>query len=258
MKSDYYDQLQKTLNVWPAWYFYAIQDIKNKYARSVIGPLWITITISVTIFAMGPLYSLIFSTSGSNYYLHLSTGLVFWFYISGSLSDACNAFIGNEAFIKQTKLPLFTYISRSTIRNSIILIHNLLIVFLIYFFEGKYSLKILFLIPNFLLVTSVLFFSSYLIAYVCARFRDVVPLISNLLQLFMFLTPIFWVADGSTIKSRYITFNPFNYLMNLLREPFMGDIDFSLYFLCIGFLFMAFILTHIVHVKYSRKVVFWL
>jgi lipopolysaccharide transport system permease protein len=259
MKSDYFYQLKATLQVWPAWYYYALQDIKNKYSRSVIGPLWITISVAVTIFAMGPLYKIIFNITGSSYFIHLATGLVFWFWISGSLADACSAFIGNESFIKQSKLPLYVYIARSMLRNLLILMHNIIIVIFIYLHGGEFSLNVLFVIPGLLLVTTVLFFSSYVIAFVCARYRDVVPLIGNILQLFMFLTPIFWIANEATSKSKYVVYNPFNYLINLLRQPFMGEaIDFSYYHIGILFVFFVFIVTYYVHTKYSKKVVFWI
>ena len=259
MKNNYFAELRTTLRVWPAWYYYALQDIKNKYSRSVIGPLWLTGSVAVTIFAMGPLYSVIFNITGSNYYIHLASGLVFWFWIRGSLSDACMAFIGNESFIRQSKLPLYVYIARAMLRNIIILLHNIIIVILIYLEGGQYSLQVLYIIPGFLLVATVLFFSSYILAFVCARYRDVVPLIDNILQLFMFLTPIFWMANEATAKSKYVMYNPFNYLINLLRQPFMGEsMDLSLYGIGIIFAVFIFIVTFFVHAKYSRKIVFWI
>ena len=258
MSADFFLKLKEMIAFWPAWYFYALQDIKNKYTRSVLGPLWITISIGITILAMGPLYSVLFSASGSGYYLHLASGLVFWSYMSGCLADACMAFIGNESYIKQTKLPLFVFISRSVMRNTIILIHNLVVVLIIAIYQNQITSKIFLLIPNFILVTLILYFLSYVIAFVCARFRDVVPLIGNILQLFMFLTPIFWVATGETLRSKYVIFNPFNYLMMLLRNPFEQAVNYELYVMSLGFLFAALFFSYFAHLFYSKRVVYWL
>ncbi len=258
MSNDFIMQLKNALTHWPAWYFYAAQDIKNKYSRSVFGPLWITISIAVTIFAMGPLYSVLFKVSGDNYYIHLATGLVFWSFIAGTLAESCVAFIANESFIKQTKLPLFIYIARVIMRNSIILLHNLLVVALIVLYQGSLSIKMFYFIPNFILLVPILFFSSYVLATVCARFRDVAPLVSNVLQLFMFLTPIFWTVSAVTERSKYILFNPFNYLISSLRNPIMGINDLSIYPILLGMLLIFVILSYIFHVLYSKKVVYWL
>ena len=75
MKSDYFDQLKATLQVWPAWYYYALQDIKQIF-QIVIGPLWITISVAVTIFAMGPLYKIIFNIRAQAI-LYISYGVSF-------------------------------------------------------------------------------------------------------------------------------------------------------------------------------------
>jgi lipopolysaccharide transport system permease protein len=259
MKNDYFGELRATLRAWPAWYYYALQDIKNKYSRSVIGPLWITISVAVTVTAMGPLYKIIFNITDPGYFIHLAAGLVFWFWMSGTLGDACTAFIGNESFIKQSKLPLYVYIARCMLRNLLILMHNIIIVVFMYLYTGQFSLNVLLVIPGLLLVSTVLFFSSYIIAFVCARYRDVVPLIANILQLFMFLTPIFWMANEATEKSKYVVYNPFNYLINLLRQPFKGEaVDFSFYYIGLLFVVFIFIVSYFFHTKYSKQVVFWI
>ena len=75
----------------------------------------------------------------------------------------------------------------------------------------------------------------------------------------MFLTPIFWIANEATSKSKYVVYNPFNYLINLLRQPFMGKaIDLSYYHIGMIFVVFVFIVTYFVHTKYSKKVVFWI
>jgi ABC-type polysaccharide/polyol phosphate export permease len=247
-----------SIKAWALWYFYAVQDIRNRYSRSVIGPLWITISLAITIFAMGPLYSVIFHFGGNGYLTHLASGLVFWSYIAGTLSESCTAFIGNESFIKQTKYPLFVYIARLVTRNLIVLGHNIGLVILIAIFENTLSYKAFFIIPNLILISIFLFFSSYLFALICARYRDLVPLVSNVLQLFMFLTPVFWVASGDTLRSKYLLLNPFNYLINLLRGPVTGNLNYVDWLVVSLVTIAVMLLVIFLNYRFSKKVVYWI
>lgn len=42
------------------WFMLGIQDIKQRYRRSVLGPFWITIATGVMAAALGLLYSMLF------------------------------------------------------------------------------------------------------------------------------------------------------------------------------------------------------
>jgi len=251
--------LSMSLKSWPAWYFYALQDIKNKYARSILGPIWVTISLLVTVFAMGPLYTVIFSiNSNGHYYLHLASGLVFWAFIAGTISESCTIFIGNESFIKQTKLPLFVYVFRCLARNIIVLMHNIFIVLLIYFYESVPALNVINIIFNILIVATLLFFVSYIVGVLCARYRDLVPLVSNVLQLCMFLTPIFWQLGPESARSPYVEWNPFYYLITLMREPFFNGSYSNSVFIVLIYIFVLASLTYVIHRKFSTRIVYWL
>ena len=42
------------------WGHLGWQDIKQRYRRSVIGPLWITVSMAITAVGLGPLYAVLF------------------------------------------------------------------------------------------------------------------------------------------------------------------------------------------------------
>lgn len=60
------------------WLFLALQDIKLRYKRSVIGPLWITISTGIFIFTLGPLYGAIFNKPVDVYIRYFSTSYIIW------------------------------------------------------------------------------------------------------------------------------------------------------------------------------------
>jgi ABC-type polysaccharide/polyol phosphate export permease len=57
---------------------------------------------------------------------------------------------------------------------------------------------------------------------VCARFRDVVPVVASVLQLLMFLTPVFWFPDQLPERARFVLYNPLAQMLDVLRLPLMG------------------------------------
>jgi len=257
MKYSSLADLFEALTNWRIWYHYSIQDIKNKYSRSFIGPFWITISMTVTIFAMGPLYGVLFSQGDNAFTLYLATGLVFWGFISNTLLESCTAFIGNESFIKQTTLPKYIYIFRILSRNLIVLAHNISIPILIALFYEKLSFKIIYLFPIIALVCFFLFFASVVVAFFCSRYRDLIPLVGNILQLSMFLTPVFWIHPDPK-RLTFLNYNIFSYLINLLRAPFnCGNISSNdinvIVVVTVTITFLAIVLYQM----YSKRVVYW-
>ena len=53
MDKTFIQDITQSLSYWRYWVSVSIVDIKNKY-RTLFGPLWVTGTVAVTIFAMGP------------------------------------------------------------------------------------------------------------------------------------------------------------------------------------------------------------
>jgi len=147
MNRTFTQDITQSLSFWRYWVGISIVDIKNKYSRTVLGPIWVTGTVAITIFAMGPLFGIIFQRPIDSYLLHLSTGMVFWIYISSCISESCGAFIENITIIKNTNKPLYIYIFRIISRNTIVLLHNLIIPILIAVYFGYLSMNIFFLIP---------------------------------------------------------------------------------------------------------------
>jgi len=258
MKSNCFTELYSSILNWRIWLYYSIQDIKNKYSRSVLGPFWITLSMAVTIFAMGPLYGIMFSQGDNYFILYLSTGLVFWAFISGVISESSTAFIANETFIKQTVLPKYIYVFRIISRNLIILFHNILIPLIVSLYFGKLTTTVFLLIPVLVLVTIFLFFISVTLGFFCSRYRDLIPLVNNFVQLAMFVTPVFWIHPDP-FKSYFLKFNIFFYLLSILRAPFYGEfIDMSFIYIVLFSLLCAACISLYVYEKYYRKLVYWL
>ena len=94
---------------------------------------------------------------------------------------------------------------------------------------------------------------------VCTRFRDVAQIVTSVMQMLMFLTPVFWFPSSLPNRAQYILWNPFAQMLDLLRTPLMGGVAESHNWWGI-MVWTAITLTasSMLFAKYRRRVVYWL
>jgi lipopolysaccharide transport system permease protein len=242
------------------WISLAWEEIKQRYRRSILGPIWITISMGVLLAAMGPLYGRLFGVEMGPYIRSLSLGMILWSYISGTLNDSCAAFVGSEGFIKQIKLPLSLYLFKTLARNLIVFAHNsvILILVLIIFPPQDGSLVIMALL-GLLLVSINLFWMGGILALICTRFRDVAQLIANILQLLFFLTPVMWTADLLKGKIYIAEWNLFFHFIESMRAPLIGSTPTAITWLVLILTaLLGSILAFGVFANYRSRISYWI
>lgn len=207
--------------VWPmlGW-----MEIKQRYRRSVLGPFWLTISTGVMLGAMGPLYSNVFAQPLDVYFLYLTISFVVWMLISGLINDACMAFIQAEGYVKQMKLPLTVHVMRLVWKNLLIFAHNLVIIAIVLLvYQPKLGWHV-FLAPlGVLVITLNGLWIGILFGLLCARFRDIPPLVASLVQIAFFLTPVFWMPGVLGSYEWAADVNPLFHFLEIIRRPLMGE-----------------------------------
>lgn len=252
--------IMESLKSWRIWYALAIQDVLTRYRGSTLGPFWITISTGITAITMGFLYGALFGINRTTYLPYFTTGLISWTFISLFLIESTRIFIESEAYLKNIHLPALTYIFRLIFRNIIVLAHNIPIYLVVAIcYKLKMDAHILLIIPGlFFLCLNSLFFGT-LVAFFSARFPDVTGIVASLLQVLFFITPIMWSPSSLPEKLRiYLFFNPFYYLVNMIRKPLLGigyDLSDIIGILCLTIL--GALLFFPVLKFYNKKVVFW-
>ncbi len=220
--------------LWRLWFRLGWNDILQKYRRSVLGPFWLTASTATMVVALGVLYAKLFNERIDDFIPFFCAGLLVWNLIASYLTEGGTLFTGSESYIKQIRLPYSMYVYRSSWAKLIIFAHNFIIYIgvLIYFqiWPGVISLLA---IPGLMLVVLNGTIVSFSIGIVSARFRDIPQLIASLVQILFFLTPIFWKPE--LLKGHaYITdFNPFFHLLEIVREPLLGNLPSTTNYLAV-------------------------
>ena len=225
----------------PLWASLAWQDTKQRYRRSILGPFWITASTGIMVAAMGPLYGSLLNQDVTTYFQHLAASLILWMFISTTINESCTAFVSSEAYIKQISLPLSLFVYRLMAKNAIMLAHNALVVLVVLAFLPPADWRHFWLFPvGLLLVFGNLFWLALFLAALSTRFRDIPQLVSNIVQVAFFLSPILWRADMLSPSNHFVAdVNPLFHFMEVVRAPLLGEPIDGIHWLVVGGLFIV-------------------
>lgn len=213
------------VSAYPIWALLGWQDIKQRYRRSVIGPFWITISTAVMVVMLGVLYAGLFNQPLAHYLPFVGVSLVAWALVSTILNEACTVFIVSESMIKQVRAPLTVHVCRMVFRNLLIFGHNAVILLAIYLLFWKPPTWQLALVPLAIAVYALNgVWVGIVLGTLCARFRDIPPIMQNIVQVLFFLTPIMW--QPQLLEARGMDWiarlNPLHHFLEILRAPLLG------------------------------------
>ena len=212
------------------WLHLGWQDIKQRYRRSVLGPLWITIATGVVAAALGLLYSVLFKIPVAQFLPHVTVGLIMWNFISGCIKEGSDVFIDNEGLIKQLPSALSVHVYRLVWKQTLFLAHNMVIwVILMLIFPRPLGWDILLAIPALALLIVNGVWVSMFFGIIATRYRDVSPLLEAGTQLLFYVTPIVWTTQtlyeqGGAVSERakLAQLNPLYHYMEVVRAPLIG------------------------------------
>ena len=242
------------------WWTLAWFDIVLRYRRSLLGPLWLTLSMGIMIGGMGPLYSGLFGTELSRFFPHLALGVIFWGFFSNIVTDACHSFVNSAHYLKQGYFPITLFVWRSLSRNIIQFGHQIVLYVPVALWAGiSLSWHALLFVPAFLLLIINAHAVGLVLGLVCTRFRDVTQIVTSMMQMLMFLTPVFWLPENLPGRARYVLWNPLAQMLDLLRTPLMGGIPDLHHWLAIaGWTVVSVVCASLLFIKYRRRVVYWL
>jgi lipopolysaccharide transport system permease protein len=207
------------------WSGLAWHDIRQRYRGSLLGSFWITINIALLVLCLTLIFAGPLGSDRHVYAPYVAIGLVLWYFIQGTLNDSCLVFVASAETIRHSPMPLSVHVLRLVSRNAIMLGHNLLIVPVVLIaFAVRPAALAWTALPGLLLLTFALFWASLLLGLLGARFRDIAQIVSNLLQLLFFLTPIFWpVSTLGSARDWIVGLNPVFPFIDIVRAPLIGD-----------------------------------
>ena len=210
------------LKNWRVWWHLGMADVRNKFAKSVVGPSWILLNLALWVGGIGLIYGTLFNQKLEIYLPFLAIGFVVWSYLTQTITDGGNAFVFAEGYIKQFTYPKQIYVLRVLVNASVPLVIGVGIFFVVMLIMGRsFGVGMAWALPGLVLLQIATYLHATIMAYASARFRDLPHGMTALLQVLFFVTPVFFTID--TLKERGLDFvykfNPLYYLIELIRHP---------------------------------------
>jgi ABC-type polysaccharide/polyol phosphate export permease len=214
----------QALKLWRVWSHLAFNDLRGRFARSMLGFAWILVSFAIWAAGVGLIYAQLFQLDTKTFVPFLTIGFALWGFISSSFVESSGAFINAAGYVKQFNLPKQTYIYRSVLSQVITLSMSLVVCFIILAILGALTFQgVLFAIPGVLLLIVAAVLHAFLSAYITPYLRDFPHAMSSLLNVLFFVTPIIFPADMLAKKGlgHVYQYNPFYYLLEMVREPLL-------------------------------------
>jgi ABC-2 type transport system permease protein/lipopolysaccharide transport system permease protein len=151
-------------------------------------------------------------------------GFLAWLWMANTANESTLLFVTAQRYVKQVRLPITLFVFRLVARNLIVLAHNFLVYIAVILLVGlRPGWVALLAIPGLLLSIICMFWISLLFGMLGARFRDFPQIITSLVQVVFYVTPIMWEPDqlGSRRYS-IVDYNPVYYFIEIVRAPLLG------------------------------------
>jgi len=242
------------------WVAMGLQDVKRRYRRSILGPLWLTLSLAILVAALGTLYGQLMNRQPERYVPHLALGFIAWQFIQGAVGDGCNVFIKNKGWITNVRTPLSLFVYRMVWEHLITMGHNALVYVGVALIFGIYAGAAgLLVIPGLIFVIVNAIWVGLLLGIVCARFRDIPQIVQSVMRIAFFLTPIIWMPDQLGTRAHLALFNPFTYFVELIRAPLLGQVPSALTWgLALAVTVLGCTLAALIFARFRGRTPYWL
>jgi ABC-type polysaccharide/polyol phosphate export permease len=174
--------------------------------------------------AIGIIYGSLFRVEIAVFVPFVMLGIIVWQMVSGIIIEGCQTFTAAQDVIQQVKLPFSIQAFRVVYRNLLILAHNAVIVPLaMVFFKMDPSWRMIEAAPGILLICFNGLWLSLFLGMASARFRDIPPIVGSIVQVLMFMTPIFWPLSAvNPARKHILAYNPFFAAVDIVRAPLLS------------------------------------
>jgi lipopolysaccharide transport system permease protein len=219
--------------------FLVIREIKIRYKQTAIGVLWAILQPALTTLILAAIFSRIdrFSTGETPYLLYVLSGLLVWLFIFNGVGFGANSLLINVNLITKIYFPRLILPSSAVLAGVLDMVVGLTIFIVFAMFFGVFPSAWTLLAPLFLLQAVLLTLSlSWLLSALNVRFRDVKFALPFLLQIWMFISPLFYPTSMLPESVRTVfSFNPLVGILHGLRASlFSQAFDLQLIGISIG------------------------
>lgn len=222
----------------------AVNDMKSRYASSVLGLIWIFVIPLITIGVFWVVYQMGFRNkpiSDAPFILWFVCAYVPWLFFSDFLMMGTNCLTEYSYLVKKMKFQVEILPVIKLISSFMVHVFFLIVLFAMFLVYGVpltvYCVQVIYYSFAMMMFTLGL---VWIFSATCAFFKDILQIVNVIIQIGFWTTPIIWNLKemGSLIRT-ILSYNPMSYIVEGYRDGMIyhqwfweKPID-TIYFWCI-------------------------
>jgi len=207
---------------WPQWFTLGNLEIRLRFRRTGLGPLWTSLSFAVLLAALGFVYARVLAVDPRTYVPYLALGLLAWNFAATMLQEACELYIHAAHTLKQLCVPKTVFLYRLLWRNLVLLALNAAVAAAaLALCRARIGPSALLALPGLALLSLNLLWVGLLLALAGARFWAASRAVQAALPIAMLVTPVIW-RPGTPALAALARWNPLYWAVELVRGPLTG------------------------------------
>ncbi len=209
-------------------YFLTWRDVKVRYKQTALGVIWAVLqplfTMLIFTLLFGRLAGISAHTDGIPYPLFTYAGLLPWTFFANAITNSGNSLVGSANLITKVYFPRMIIPGAAVAAGLVDLgISFVLLVGLMFYYKVPLTVSIL-LFPLLILLTTVLALAVGMwLSALNVKYRDIRFALPFIVQLWMFVSPVFYPSTLLPAKWRRIfLLNPLTGIIDGYRSSLFG------------------------------------
>lgn len=251
--------LRRGIKLWPFYSRLGLDDIRQRYVRTAIGPFWMIINSSVWILVLAMISASLFKQDLSKTFPFVAAGMYGWLFISACLSESCYTFLNHSWLLTTSALPVSFHLYRHLVRISVTFLHYIPMLLCILMICGVWpSLMTLWLIPVVLSFIVLALWLGVVLGILTMRYRDVPHMVTTVASILPIVSPIAWSRD---LLQQYLwlaDFNPIYHFVEVLRAAALGTaVPWTSWIAVMAVNACGLCIAFVLYVKQRTRLVMW-
>jgi ABC-type polysaccharide/polyol phosphate export permease len=223
----------------------AKREIAARYKQSILGYGWVIINPLAQLLVLSFVFSTILRVNslGVPFIIFLAVALLPWNFFSASLTHSANALVSNSSLITKIYFPREILVYATIIAKIVDFLFSVLILmFFLAFYHVPMTIMVLWIPLIFLIQLLLTTGISLMLAAFNLFYRDIQYLLTLVIMVWMYLTPIMYPIEIIPERFRFImSLNPMAVIVNAYRQVIIGGGAPNTQSLAIGFFISVFI-----------------
>lgn len=252
------DDLMAGVRLRAVWLSLAAEDLAQAHSRTLLGPAWPLINY---LLFTGTLVLILGQNQGPRFPAYVATGLLVWMFLSETMTQSATMFVREESLIKGTTLPVSVYVLRQVSVTAMRSFYALAGAVPVTFIAGAgITPALITVLPAIVLLLLTAPAVTMVFGYLGVLFRDFQFVVSNVIRLLMFVTPVFWVHEGrGGWRGLLYSANPLTHYIEIVRQPVVdGTVPTTSWLVASGVSVVIAALAFVVLGRCGRQIVFLL